>query len=332
MLANEGWKHDEAIRAALEAWADSNGLTHAEVAGKLRFTATRVTKYLNLNRPGNAPEPDAPRVETAARNLLRHLSRRAALKLSLFDTSATASVRTVLRQIRKTGDVGLIYSEAGVGKTCGAELYCNTHPNSLLITATRYRRNATSVDAMLYDELAATEGRKAGGQRRAVWMENLLRGSERMILVDNAHKLAFSGLEFLFDFHDATFCSIALIGNPEVLNLVRGNDQLFSRIGIVRKIKIANDEGIVATRMIEQLCPGAECLAEAAADIVARLGHVRTLKKQLLLARDIKESTKKDWAGAFEMAGAMLIKPGQASGRNGETAKRGDGETGKEDA
>jgi DNA transposition AAA+ family ATPase len=40
--------------------------------------------------------------------------------------------------MRRTGDMGLIHGPAGVGKTCGAELFCRDNPNTLFITAKKY--------------------------------------------------------------------------------------------------------------------------------------------------------------------------------------------------
>jgi DNA transposition AAA+ family ATPase len=147
-----------------------------------------------------------------------------------------------------------------------------------------------------------------GNVRKATWMENVLRGSERTIIVDNAHKLHFSGLEWLFDLHDATLCPMALIGNPEVLHVLRRSDQLFSRVGIVRHLKPAaskedNDDEIVAGKLIEQICPEARKeLIEDASNVVARMGHARSLRKQLVLARELRDGKRMPWASAARAA------------------------------
>lgn len=304
--------YDEAVRAALEAYATEHELTHEDIAKRLGFSTTRVTKFLNLDKPDRQPERDSQRVEIAARNFLRHISRRSKHRESLFEDSVSESVFALLRQIRRTGDIGLIHSEAGVGKTCACELFCRENPNSVLITASRYRRDARAIERALYGELALELKLSERKDRtRGQWMEDFLRGSERIIIIDNAHRLHRSGLEWLFDFHDISLCAIALVGNPEVLALLRHSDQLFSRIGIVRQVRVRDDAALIARKLIEQLVPESNGeLLEPASDIINRLGHVRTLKKQLALARDIREGARdKDWLKCFNAAAAMLVKP-----------------------
>jgi DNA transposition AAA+ family ATPase len=70
-----------------------------------------------------------------------------------------------------------------------------------------------------------------GNVKWALWMEQVLRGTERLIVVDNANRLHFHSFQWLMDFHDATLVPIAFVGNPEVLDILRRSDQLFSRIG-----------------------------------------------------------------------------------------------------
>jgi DNA transposition AAA+ family ATPase len=307
---NPTFQHDETIRAALATYLDQAHYTHAQMASKLRLSSTtRLTKYLNLHKDPTRAENDAPAVEEAARNFLRHASRRAALKISLFDSSASRAVAAVIEQIRKTNDVGLIYSVAGVGKTCGAELYCNSHPEALMLTATRWRRTAHAVETMLFEAL--DDDTWSRQTRRALWMEAKLRDSDRPILIDNAHKLHTSGLEWLFDFHDATNTPIVLIGNPSVLDLVRHNDQLYTRIGIVRRVLIHKDEEPIAAKLVAQYAPGAPPdLVDLATDLICKNKQLRTLKKQLVLTADLMASKKiESWEDAFHAAGTQLIKP-----------------------
>lgn len=304
------WTPDEPTRAWLDAWLVEGHLTVEELARCLGFTGTRVSKYRHTDR-AKTPEPDMPAVESAVKNFRRQLERRARTRELLFENKVSDAAFAVFKQISRTGDVGLIHGPAGVGKTSAAELYCVAHPDSMLLTATRYRRDAGSVVRMLWAEVEAGSDSLRWDKRlpRAQWLEAVLRGSARLLLVDNAHKLHFTGLEFLFDFQDATGLPICLIGNPEVLDTLRRSDQLFSRVGIMREIKLADDVEDCARAIVRQEIPDAvEELAPRAASDLGRMGHSRRLRKQLVLCRTLREGARnKDWLANYEAAGKALV-------------------------
>ncbi len=317
---NKPWRHDETLRARIAEYMEERDLTHAQMAERLKLSSTtRLTKYINLHKPDNQPETDAPQVEAAARHFLRYEDRTAVLARSLFETSVSKSVCAVLRHIRRTGDIGLVHGPAGLGKSCGAALFRKENPDTTIITATYWRQGPSDIEALLYDGLqddpAVVARPWPGNLKKLVWMEDIFRGTERMIIIDTAQRLHVSAFKMLFDFHDVTGCSIGLLGNPEVMDTVRPNDQLFSRIGMVREVKLGNDHREMATKMIEQYAPASgKALLDLAADVLTKPGHGRTLRKQLNLTTILHEESQptKDrlaWDMAFKVAGTQLVKP-----------------------
>jgi DNA transposition AAA+ family ATPase len=128
--------------------------------------------------------------------------------------------------------------------------------------------------------------------QKTTYLLNRFKGSNRLIIVDQAHRLGASGIKFLFDFHSATGCPVVLIGNPEIVDVLKENDQQFSRMGPHTQIKpseIADPKGYAA-RMIKHLAPRfADCL-DLAAKIVQQRGHLRALRKTLILAEEFATS------------------------------------------
>lgn len=318
-----GWKHDETLRRRLADYLEERDLSQAQMAERLKLSSpTRLGKYLGLHNEGRKPESDMPAVETAIRHFLRYEDRAAVLAKSLFSTSVSKSVCAVLRHIRRTGDIGLVHGPAGLGKSCGASLFRQENQDTTIITATYWRQGPKDMEALLWegiqDDPAVASRTYQFNVRRLVWMEDIFRGTERMIIIDNAHRLHISAFKLLFDFHDVTGCSIGLIGNPEVMEIVRPNDQLFSRIGMVRAVKLGNDHMEIAGRMIAQYAPASgDALIEMAADILTKPGHGRTLRKQLTLAVVIYEEgpPKGGWKDAFLAAGTQLVKPAKGGMR-----------------
>jgi DNA transposition AAA+ family ATPase len=304
----ENWTLDPAIQAQVRTWMENTGFTNAQVGKKIGFNPTRVSKFLNL-QPGETPEPDMPRVQRALRRLLDHLARWQKVHNSLFETSVSREVAKVLNQISRVGHIGLISSPAGVGKSCGAMLYAINNPTTIFITATRYSAGAGAISGMILDQLAKSAETKWNRQeRRAVWLERELSGNSRLIIIDGAHRLHLQSIEFLFDLHDATFCPIALVGNPEVLDLIRRSDQNFTRIGINARISIRDDHEVIAKNLIQQFAPASgEELMEEAVEVLSRTGYCRALRMHLGLASDMFKATG-NWKTAFKRAGDLLVK------------------------
>jgi hypothetical protein len=86
---------------------------------------------------------------------------------------------------------------------------------------------------------------------------------------------------------------------------------LITRIGIVRRVVMQEDLEHTAAELIRQFAPGADGeLLDDAVDALAKAGNARTLKKQLNLAREIREGGRdKAWAACFAAAATQLIKP-----------------------
>jgi hypothetical protein len=104
---------------------------------------------------------------------------------------------------------------------------------------------------------------------------------------------------------------MALVGNPSVLDIIRTNDQWFSRIGLKRELTLrAGQARTIAERLVAQLIPDAvEPLRELAEQVVERQGHFRALRKEVILARKIRENTKDtDWPRAFRAAHETLVR------------------------
>jgi DNA transposition AAA+ family ATPase len=272
--------YNEELRQQLADYAAAQKLSNADLARELGSNPTQINKYLN-----GKPEGDVERIENAIEDVLKSAERRETTAIKPFRTNVSDDVFSTLEQIRKTNDIGLIHGDAGVGKTVSIGMYQLAHPSSIMLNTYRWTRNERRLVANLFD---AVETRKYKGKMtKAEFIAARLRNSNRLLIVDNAHKLTRNALEWLFDFHDDTDCPMALVGNPQVMGLIRANDQMFSRIGIVKDVKLARPRE-VARHMIAALAPGLEeDWLDMAQEVVSGPGHARALKKQILLASDL---------------------------------------------
>jgi DNA transposition AAA+ family ATPase len=152
----------------------------------------------------------------------------------------------------------------------------------------------------------------AAGTRRADWLVERLRGSNRLIVIDNAHRMTRSALAWIFDFSDpveagGTGCPVALVGNPELLEKIAAKDQQFSRVGVLRPLKLTGARAL-ADAMLQRLCPAhAGALLDLAERVVTERGHLRALKKHLLLMPEFLGAAGGDPRKAFLMAHTQVV-------------------------
>ena len=295
---------NEELRERLAQYQREHEYSQRELGLQLGCSDTVVSRYLS-----GKPLGDVGGLEARIEDVLKAAERRRANHDVLFPTAVTRAVNGALELVRKTSDVGLLCGPAGIGKTCGIALYMVANPTALAITLTRWDRDDEAIARLLFGSI---ETRGWDRQtRRMAFVSDRLDRSNRLVIVDNAHRATGSALALLFDLHDATGCPIALIGNPEVESVIRRNDQQFSRIGLRRSLQVSQETAI-ASAMIAQVLPGVEPgpLLGAAAEILRHRGHVRALRKELVLAREIQAMGREGttWSDALAAAHRSLVR------------------------
>ena len=299
---------DEGLRAKLQEYRTSNReqpLTMNEIGQELGVSGTRVNKYLR-----GSPEGDVAELEAKIADLLKAVAKRRDSAVKYFPTNVSAIIMATLELIRKTNDVGLISGPAGIGKSVTISEYQAAHPLAMAISATRWQRDDRGISGLLFAQCET--GSWNGYQPRAEFICSRLRGSNRPVIIDNAHRMTESARQWVFDMHDETGCPIALIGNPEILVEIKRNDQQFSRIGIHQQVTL--DQGKIAAyarAMVDALVPQPQAaLYDLACEVAEQRGHLRALRKQLMLMLDLAgtQHYAGDQARAFNGAHARLVR------------------------
>jgi len=296
--------YNEELRAKLETYKNSYDppLTNKDLARELGVGTTQISKYLN-----GKPDWDVRVYESTVEDVLKAAEmRRAGDQKVMIETSVTKQINAVCETIRKTNDIGLIFGPAGTGKSVAIAMYSASMPSAIAITLTKWAANAHGIERLLFAALETRNYRKSG-KSRAEWLLSRLRNSNRILIIDNAQRLTKSGREWLFDFQDATGIPIALVGNPEVLDAIEDNDQQFSRIGIVQSVKL-QDASEIATKLLESASPEAhEQIGDLARTIASKKGHLRSLKKHMLLIPELLPACEGNYREAMLAAHTQLV-------------------------
>ena len=299
-------KVTQGIRDALAAYQEENGFTLRQVGARIGKSEAYVSRYLN-----GKPEGDVEAFERAVADMLRNDKRKRSWGDVYFGTAVVDTCHTVFDIIREASDIGLVHGAAGIGKTTACKRYAAENSTVIFFTCTEGNGRiggivsgiATGIDMRKWNP---------GAVKKSQFIMDKLNGSGRLVIIDNAQRVTLGGLRFLFDLHDCTGVSIALVGNPEVLGKLSGNDQMTSRIGLKQDVGIAADARWLdkaADNMTAAMWP------EAAADIrqlaregARKQGHLRTLNKQLKIAIRLCESPGYggNYAKAFVAARHMI--------------------------
>jgi DNA transposition AAA+ family ATPase len=296
---------DPALRAALLDYRTSQGLTNSVLGRRLGQSSTFISKYLN-----DSLDRDPADFAAKAWNVLTALKARLEDATNIFDTSVTRNIAGRIEMARRTQDVLLIYGPAGEGKTCGARAFVAANPGTLYFELSSYQRSDQKVYAAIFERLERRSDWK-GNTSRAEFIHTQLRGSHRVIICDEAHLLDATGRQALFNLNRDTGCAVVLIGNKEILDKIRRNDQHLSRVGVKGEPALtAKELPDVAARVAAQFS-SAEFAAEIldlVAFIATKPGRLRSVRKAVILAHELAEKNGTDPRASLRAAHSNLVR------------------------
>jgi len=293
------------------------GYGNAQLANQLGVHATYVSRYLN-----GKPNFDPSKLERTLRSVLNHEARQRSLVHGLFPTRQSKQFAGFCEELKSVCGVGLVYGQSGSGKTCSVELYTRTYSATIYIVFNRWERTANELERLLCAQLDPGD-RQRGSQPRALWLVEHLQDSGRLIVVDNADEATYDAIKWLFDFNDVTKCPVMMVGNEDVLKIVRRNPKMFSRLKLYESLEIpdkAKDLRGQVRELLDAIVPEhAEKLLDDAVAISERPhgGHLRAVANRVLKMQSIIRSAEaagkddlKDPSNAFKLADQKLPEPG----------------------
>lgn len=291
------------LREALQKAKEADGLSNRQLAAKLRYSPSVVSQYLNGDKyPGDRDQVER-RIAEFLRN--RELSRH--VRLRLVKSDVTEAVHAAFRTIRSTNDAGVIYGPSGAGKSTAITLYSLDNPLCMVVTLHEWCKGAGGIERLVFD--AIDHGAYKANTNRGEFIVDRLRGSDRLLIVDNAHKATRAGLDWILDLHEAAVIPVALVGNEKMLGPIRSDDQRSSRVGYQEEI-LPKDHRKVVQHLVAQIAPGMvgkveELLEQVACD----RGRYRSVAKEISLAVRLGERLPETPEELVKRAHALLLRP-----------------------
>lgn len=298
------------LAADLIALRTEQGLTNKKLAALLGIngaTETFLSKYIN-----DSLDREVPDFEAVAIDIVRSIRERISFASSIYQTSVVRKMGNVLHLIRKTGDIAVLTSPAGNGKTSAIKHFAAENPSTVCINLNATTRDAAKVERLVFQ---STDHREWKGQTsRFDFLTHRFKGTGRLLIVDNAQRLTMSGRQWIFDFADETESPVALIGNPEMIDAIRGNDQQFSRIGMRGQYELETAELPAASLHVARQFSDdatADAISDLVSYIASKKGRLRAVKKTVILAQQLRAesaSLANDPRAAIRAAHSRLVR------------------------
>lgn len=214
----------------LRTLMDSKGYQQKQVAQLLGVSVTTVSLYLKGEYNGNVAEMDRKVSELIERDKAKVVE--AKYNTAFVPTLAARRGMEVMAFAHVEGEINVIYGSAGLGKTQMLKEYERQNSSAVLIEV-----DPSCTPKVLLRKIAEAVGANARGVNNELLdsIVSKLKGSERLLMIDEAELLSTRSLEFIRRIHDLTGVGVVLAGMPRLLINLKGKNnelaQLYSRVG-----------------------------------------------------------------------------------------------------
>lgn len=214
----------------LKALMERKGYQQKQVAQLLGVSIAVVSLYLKGDYTGNVAEIDRKVDELIERDKAKVVE--AKYNAEFVPTLAARKGMDIMRFAHAEGEINVIFGAAGLGKTQMLKQYAKENSSAVLIET-----DPSCNPKVLLRKIAEAVGANARGVNNEL-LEGIvakLKGSERLLMIDEAELLSTRSLEFIRRIHDLAGVGIILAGMPRLLVNLKGKNnelaQLYSRVG-----------------------------------------------------------------------------------------------------
>src|SRR3990172_789793 len=216
--------HDDFVR-----FVEEHGLSLSEISRRMGagFSLSVISQFYGLE----APDQYIGDVDRIARGLNGWMetylqSLEVPRPAGWVDTAIARRMITVIKNAVEMRSVGLIYSDAGRGKTMTLKAASQIYPQGILVRVRRSTRTPTGLARQLAKALRIKARTTQDIEDRLI---DTLAGSDRPIMIDEAHQLTMPALEFLRDLHDECEIPIILAGTHQIHEHCNDSTQFFGQ-------------------------------------------------------------------------------------------------------
>lgn len=220
---------EERARQMLLEYIERTKKSQSDVAKEMDVSPAYVSEFLKGTY--KAPEKAIPKIEQLLK--INDKKEVAPKEPGFQRTTVSGIVMDLIAYCHIQGKIGVVYGDAGVGKTMAIREYARQNSDTaIVITISPCFATMTGVNELLAEELRIREKVSRKIQTEAV---RKLRGSNKVIIIDEAQHLTVRVINHLRCLADESGVGMAFIGNEEIYLKMRGSGQasyaqLYSRI------------------------------------------------------------------------------------------------------
>lgn len=216
----------------IDRFLQATGLSLDKVSKSLGkgFSVPTLSAFKNITKNGITKVNG--NVDKAARAINgfmeRYAQQREAYNPDHFVRTAVAvNMLTIVQNAMKLRQMALISSDPGRGKTMVFKAAQGIFHGAIYIRVTRKRRTDSGLMRALFDELSLrVKGTNYDREKKII---ETLKGTDRMLLIDEAHQLSASALEFIRDINDECEIPIVLGGTRDLEEITQDQGVFFGQ-------------------------------------------------------------------------------------------------------
>jgi len=224
------------MRERVKNFIEENAISFSYVARSIGYSSSALSQYLNGSYKG-----DVRKIEERLESFIKRFKEKKNVKIKkagYIDTKVSRQVFEVCRFCQIYGEIGVVYGEAGIGKTEALREYVRRNPDTIFVEADL----GYTTKVLIREIHKATGGDGYGGiHEMFVDIVHRLKNSGRLIIVDEAEHLPRRALDLLRRIYDKAEVGIVLVGLPVLIENIRGRKrdfaQLYSRVGIACRLE-----------------------------------------------------------------------------------------------
>lgn len=225
---------EEEARKIVLDYKNKTGKSQTLIATELGISGAQLSSFISGTY--KAPHTIIPKIAS-----LMKVSEKKAIaprKPDFVETRVSKAVINAITYSHIQGNIAVVYGDAGIGKTMAINQYCKENNLAIKITISPSYASMSGVNELIADKLGVRER-----VSRKIYAEIIakLKGSGRVIIIDEAQHLTVRTLNHLRCMADESGVGITLVGNDEVYTKLKGSGradfaQLFSRIGMRKQV------------------------------------------------------------------------------------------------
>lgn len=220
----------------LKDYIEQTGISQSKIAPLVGVSTATISQYLKGEYKGDVAAVD----KKVAEMLDRQADKAKDVKSDFVMTKTANRILEICGLAHAMNDIYLVIGEAGLGKTMALKQYVSQNSNVVMLEI-----DPTFSVKVLLNELCNKLGIVISGSKSNHHMMDLivekLKGSERLLIIDEAELLAYKPLEILRRIHDKADIGMVLAGMPRLRANLRGQKgeykQLYSRVGLALDIQ-----------------------------------------------------------------------------------------------